>query len=127
MCQLNWCRPKAIVEKFMPNEYIAACGDSGTVYNFECNAGIQYSGNDNYHYKVWTSSGRVLADWDSGYYGPCGITHQADSNDEFLNGYMDDINTRENENIPVIIWTNNGTDVHCTTNLDMSQWSTAKS
>ena len=74
-----------------------------------------------------TSSGRVLTDRNSGYYGPCGATHQADSDDEFLNGYIDDIYTSENENIPVIIWTDHGTDVHCTTNLDMSQWSTAKS
>ena len=80
MSQMIWCRPKAVIEKFIPNEYIAACGDSGTVYNFECNAGIKYRGDRNYHY-----------------------------------------------NVPVIIWTDHGTDVHCTTNLDMSQWSTAKS
>ena len=123
MCQIIWCRPKAVIEKFIPNEYIAACGDSGTVYNFECNAGIKYGGNRNYHYRVWTSGGRVLTNA----YGPCGAVHQAESNDEFLSGYMDDKNTSENENIPVIIWTDHSTDVHCTTNLDMSQWSTAKS
>ena len=33
MSQMIWCRPKAVIEKFIPNEYIAACGDSGTVYN----------------------------------------------------------------------------------------------
>ena len=93
MSQMIWCRPKAVIEKFIPNEYIAACGDSGTVYNFECNAGIKYRGDRNYHYNVWTSSGRVLTDRNSGYYGPCGATHQADSDDEFLNGYIDDIYT----------------------------------
>lgn len=41
MGQMIWCRPRAVIEKFIPNEYIAACGDSGTVYNFECNAGIK--------------------------------------------------------------------------------------
>lgn len=40
MSQMIWCRPRAVIEKFIPNEYIAACGDSGTVYNFECNAGL---------------------------------------------------------------------------------------
>ena len=34
MGQMIWCRPRAVIEKFIPNEYIAACGDSGTVYNF---------------------------------------------------------------------------------------------
>ena len=52
MSQMIWCRPKAVIEKFIPNEYIAACGDSGTVYNFECNAGIKYRGDRNYHYNV---------------------------------------------------------------------------
>ena len=28
---------------------------------------------------------------------------------------------------PVVIWTNNGTNVHCTTNLNMKEWATAKS
>ena len=32
-------RPSAYIEEFTPNEYVAACGDSGKVYNFKCNAG----------------------------------------------------------------------------------------
>ena len=31
-------RPSAYIEEFTPNEYVAACGDSGKVYNFKCNA-----------------------------------------------------------------------------------------
>lgn len=34
-----WRRPLTEVQKFEANEYVAACGDSGVVYNFECNAG----------------------------------------------------------------------------------------
>ena len=31
-------------EVFAANEYIAACGDSGVIYNFECNAGDWWGG-----------------------------------------------------------------------------------
>lgn len=37
-------RPSAYIEEFTPNEYVAACGDSGTVYMFRCDAGGGYSG-----------------------------------------------------------------------------------
>ena len=47
--------------------------------------------------------------------------------DEFITGFIDDQSTREDEKIPVIIWTNHGTDVHCTTNLDRDSWETTKS
>ena len=62
------------------------------------------------------------------YYTPCGETHQAESDSGFLEGYhLDYPWTREDENIKVVIWTNNNTDVHCTTQLDMKEWATAKS
>ena len=35
----TWEEPKIMVQKFVANEYVAACGTSGVVYNFECNAG----------------------------------------------------------------------------------------
>ena len=35
----TWEEPRILVQQFMPNEYVAACGDSGTVYNFVCDAG----------------------------------------------------------------------------------------
>ena len=40
----RWEEPKIMVQKFMPNEYVAACGDSGTVYKFECTAGDDSGG-----------------------------------------------------------------------------------
>ena len=82
----EWMEPVVEVQEFTVNEYVAACGDSGKVYKFECNV-----------------------------------------QDDFIKGYMDDVNTWENENIPVIIWTDGGTDVHCTKNLDINSWETAKS
>ena len=35
----RWEEPMILVQQFVANEYVAACGESGTVYNFECNAG----------------------------------------------------------------------------------------
>lgn len=125
----TWEEPKILVQKFIPNEYVAACGDGGVVYNFECNAGEE---DTNYAVKdskgqVATISGSKMDGWFS-YYSPCGETHEADSNSGFLTGYhLDDPWTREDENIEVVIWTDNNTDVHCTTKLNMNEWTTAKS
>lgn len=65
--------------------------------------------------------------WFGNYYHPCGETHEAEEDTGFISGYIDDQSTRQDEKIPVVIWTNNGTDVHCTTKLDMSTWETTKS
>lgn len=125
----TWEEPKIMVQKFIPNEYVASCGDSGVVYNFECNAGEK-----NGRYAVKDSNGKVAnisgkrMDGVLSFYYPCGETHKAESNSGFLTGYhLDNPYTLKDENIEVIIWTNNDTDVHCTTQLDMSKWTTAKS
>lgn len=125
----TWEEPKIMVQKFIPNEYVAACGDSGVVYNFECNAGNEYK-----HYAVKNSAGDVATiskrymDGRRYYYYPCGETHEAESDSGFLKGYhLDDPKTQVDENIQVVIWTNNNTDVHCTTKLNMNDWTTAKS
>lgn len=129
----RWEEPRILVQKFMPNEYVAACGDSGVVYNFECNAGSRWDS-----YNVYYDDGRPLAssngdeEWYAQFsgYHPCGATHEAESNSGFYDGYMYLQNRRGNNSgnpIDVVIWTDNGTDVHCTTNLDMDEWTTAKS
>lgn len=129
MKKQTWEEPQILVQKFMPNEYVAACGDSGVVYNFECNAG-----NKNERYAVKDSKGHVARisgrymDGFKQYFFPCGKTHKAESDSGFLTGYhLDDPWTPEDENIKVIIWTDNYTDVHCTTKLNMNEWTTAKS
>ena len=130
----RWEEPRILVQKFMPNEYVAACGDSGVVYNFECNAGNRW--ND---YNVYLEDGTPYAtsgrdyggcrtDYDS--YHPCGETHEADSDSGFLKGYMYKQNfwgDNTGSKIDVIIWTENYTNVHCTTKLNMDEWTTAKS
>ena len=126
----TWEEPKIMVQKFVANEYVAACGASGTVYNFVCDAGekdTKYAVKDA-NGKVATISGYYMEgknDW----YKPCGETHQAESDSGFLTGFhLDDPKTKYvDERIGVIIWTQNNTDVHCTTQLDMNQWTTAKS
>ena len=121
-----WVRPVTEVQQFEANEYVAACGDSGVVYKFECNAGdkgLIYS----YPYKVY-----VDYDEDGNYeyrnnYHACGAKHEAESDSGFYNGYMDDERTEGNDRIPVIVWTEYGRDTHCTTKLNMNSWATAKS
>lgn len=125
----TWEEPKIMVQKFVANEYVAACGDSGVVYNFECNAG-----EPNTRYAVKDANGKVARisgkkmDGVWRFYHPCGETHEANSNSGFLTGYhLDNPWTPEDEHIEVIIWTDYDRDVHCTTQLDMNKWTTAKS
>lgn len=133
-----YVKPSMESEAFVPNTYVAACGDSGVTYYFECNAGEPYrywedgwfGGHweiDDHPYRVVANDGRS---WSN--YGPCEATHIASSADEFVNGYIDNMHTRENENIPVVIWIQHrggwlGDNIHCTTNLNQDSWVTAKS
>ena len=122
--------PKVYVEEFTPNEYVAACGDSGTTYLFTCDAGGGESGtvyletNGEEGLQTGWGGDRYL----SGYHA-CGTTHEADSDDEFLDGYYVTSSFWEGTKVtPVIVWRgphNNNT--HCTTNLDQDSWETAKS
>ena len=132
-----WTEPRIEVQKFAANEYVAACGDSGTVYKFACTAsggtygsvceetngrdGLQTRGGWGY------DADRELTDWPWSYYYACNEKHTAESTDDFLNGYYcAGDNTRNAQK--VIIWRGpNGDDIHCTTNLDKNTWETAKS
>lgn len=120
-------RPSAYIEEFTPNEYVAACGDHGKVYKFECNAGQRNKQYNVYYYDNGRKKYLIRSGWFGNYYHPCGETHEAEEDTGFISGYIDDQSTRQDEKIPVVIWTNNGTDVHCTTKLDMSTWETTKS
>ena len=116
-------RPMMFAQEFTANEYVAACGDSGKTYKFVCDAGDSRSDWE-YGYKVFGNDGKQY-----GYnYRKCGKTHEADSDGFFIKGYMDDWQTREEEKIEVYIWTGeNGDNCHCTTNVNMNSWETAKS
>lgn len=126
-----YAKPVLESEAFVPQNYCKVCANDGIhrEYLFECNAG-----NKNSKYAVKNSRGKAVTisgmymNGRDYYYHPCGETHKAPTNSGFLTGYhIDDINTRGDENIAVIIWTDYNTDVHCTTNLNMNEWDTSKS
>lgn len=131
-----WTMPQAVVQQFAANEYVAACGDSGVVYKFKCNAG---SSRKSYHVYLNGPDGIAHTDDDIDWsgrrgqirtYSPCGTSHEAESNSGFEAGYMyeyDDWWGDVGNPIDVIVWTDNGTNTHCTTDLNMSEWETAKS
>ena len=132
-------RPSAYIEEFTPNEYVAACGESGKVYNFQCNAGSH-----DYYGNVYLETNKKAGlqtqwgmEWVNGKpkfysadkhltnrYHACDTTHKANSKDEFRDGYY----LRGDTFLNVIVWRGeNGNNVHCTTNLNQETWGTAKS
>lgn len=128
-----YVKPSLESEAFVPNTYVAACGDHGTVYYFECNAGGRRNS-----YNVYFDDGTPYAssngneEWYAQFtgYHPCYETHEANSDSGFRDGYMYLQDRRGNNSgspIDVVIWTEYGTNVHCTTNLDREDWETAKS
>lgn len=126
-----YSKPILESETFVPQHYCKICANDGIhrEYLFECNAG-----NKNRKYAVKNSRGQAVSisgmylDGRRYYYHPCGETHIAPDDSGFLTGYhIDDVSTKWDENIDVIIWTDYNRDVHCTTNLDMNEWDTSKS
>lgn len=114
-------RPSAYIEEFTPNEYVAACGDENKVYKFECNA----PEGKLYYYP----NGRGQRAKKIGSYHPCQAKHEASTDDDFYDGFVDYIrNGREDEGEAVIVWRgpwgNNG---HATKNLNKNEWDTNKS
>lgn len=118
-----YVRPTMVGERFVANEYVAACGDSGTVYKFKCDAGggksgsvyLETNGNPGFQ----EGGDRFLSR-----YHACGITHDADTSDDFLDGYY-----VRNENVTQVkVWRGEkGDNTHCTENINMDTWETAKS
>ena len=133
----KWSRPVTMVQKFEANEYVAACGDSGTTYLFTCDAGGGESGTV---YLETNGQPGLQTDWGGdmslGGYHACGTQHKADSDDDFLQGYyvteeyvgIWPFGHYEKVTTDVIVWRGpRGNNTHCTTNLDMDTWETAKS
>lgn len=129
----TYIKPVLESETFVPQVYCINCAalPGVTKYYFECNAGSSYQ-----KYDVVTDAGVNLTKddrWTTNYYQPCNETHEALSNDEFLYGWMYESGGRDNKinswtkRTRVIIWTEGGTNVHCTKNLDMDSWQVAKS
>lgn len=137
-----YIKPVLESETFVPQNYIAACGDLNKVYKFKCDAGGGKSGSV---YLETNGTSGLQTGWGgdrylSGYHA-CGTTHEAKSTDAFLNGYYvttDKVwvpggwfggHWEEKEvTTPVIVWRGpKGDNTHCTENLDMDSWETEKS
>lgn len=126
----KWVRPQAIVQEFVANEYVAACGDSGKVYKFKCDAPkgtlYYYPQSDGEINGIYTGSGNAIK---LGDYHPCSATHEASSTNPFYDGFVDrNGNKKCDAGEGVIVWRGKyGRNGHATTNLDMNSWETAKS
>lgn len=129
----SYKKPVLNVERFTPNEFVAACGDSGVTYKFVCNAtsgswvtdgGWVYL--ENGKQDGLQTIGDPNADELLGPYTPCSETHIAESTDSFDKGYLQSYSLFRVKD--VIVWRGpNNDNTHCTTNLDMDKWETAKS
>ena len=122
----EWAIPQTFVQQFAANEYVAACGDENRVYKFTCDAGggesgavyLETNGQEGFQLGLFGGD-RYLS-----LYHACGATHEASTKDDFLNGYY----VTEQGVTPVIVWRGSNNDnTHCTTNLDINSWGTAKS
>lgn len=126
----KWNAPKIVIEEFVANEYVAACGDKNQVYYFVCDA----PGGTLYYYPigdgkidgVYTGSGSAER---LGSYHPCDAKHEASTTNPFYDGFVDRNRNRScDSGEEVIVWrgprNNNG---HATAQLDMNSWETAKS
>lgn len=124
----NWERPMVVVDTFAANEFVSTCAEGGSAYKFQCNAGegdhkynVYYVDKNNH--KRYIASNNLLSGARFINYHPCDTKHEASTEDEFINGYIDDQSTPfKDEKIPVVIWTDNGRSVHCTAKLNIESW-----
>lgn len=127
----NWERPMVVVDAFVANEFVSACGDQNKEYSFKCDAGGGASGKvyleTNGRPGLQTTKGHgYKKDESLGGYHACGITHTAKTTDVFKRGYY--IQYETEDIVDVIVWRGpKGDNTHCTTNLLMDTWETSKS
>lgn len=126
----NWERPMAVVDAFVANEFVSACGDKGTIYKFTCDAPRGWL----YYYPE--SDGKIDGEHDTndqagllGSYHPCGEDHETPKTDDFYDGFIDyNYNGQHDRGESVIVWRGSkGNNGHATTKLNMNDWETAKS
>lgn len=134
----KWETPVIMVQEFEANEYVAACGDSGKIYKFECNAPkgdvYYYAASDGAIDGIYNGTGNSK---EIGGYEPCGDKHEAPSDSDFCDGFVDRNNNGQcDDGEQAIIWIEWTTgfwgnkriyDWHATTELNMTKWETAKS
>ena len=141
----EWMEPVIEVQEFVANEYVAACGDSGTIYKFTCTAGggepggVYKETNGQAGLQIGRGGDDRISRGETSYHA-CGETHEASVTDDFIqNCYYIPKSARSinwlggttwdtSKAINVVVWRGpKGDNTHCTTNLNMKEWATAKS
>lgn len=121
----NYVSPMMVGERFVVEEYVAACGDSGKIYKFQCNAPegtlYYYPRSDGKIDGIYTGNSEPTRL--GGFHPNLNVTHEAASTDEFYDGYI----TQDRKKVNVIVWIDEQKDYHATKNLTMDSWETAKS
>lgn len=126
----SYVKPILSGEEFVPQNYIAACGDVNSVYKFECEA----PGGTLFYYPE--SDGSIDGEYTGtkeavklGSYNPCHKKHEASTTDKYYDGYIRNRNWDGSYTIrKVIVWRGpNDDNGHATGNLDISSWEVAKS
>lgn len=130
----EYVTPMMIGERFSPNEYIAACGESGTTYKFVCDAqkkwGLNLGGSVYQETNGVDGLQKRGSNRDSylGEYHSCSATHIVESTSDFLDGYFEPTGVLDTTVRKVVIWRGeDGRNIHCTTRLNKTDWETAKS
>lgn len=118
-----YIKPVLESETFVPQNYIAACGDTEYgKYLFECDA----PAGTLYYYSFFGAI--PLGD-----YHPCSKKHEAPMSDEFPDGFIDyNNNGKEDEGEAVKLWLERKWGViiknsHATKNLNQDSWTIVKS
>lgn len=122
----TYVKPVLSGEEFVPQNYIAACGDSGAVYKFKCDAraGYMYVPDPN-------NSNSYLVKRQS--YTPCAETHETPVADTYYDGFIDRNGNRTEdagEEVKVYLEFNRWgsiIDGHATENVKMETWDISKS
>ena len=139
--KMRFERPSMDVEQFMANEYIAACGDSGKTYLFDCNAGggrdggVWQESNGRPGLQVGRGGDKRISRSDHSF-SACDKKHETTDPEDFLyNCYYAPYRygfiggeVLVDQAVDVIVWRGEkGNNVHCTTDLDIDSWETLKS
>lgn len=137
----SYVKPVLSGEEFIPQNYCAVCGDSGTIYKFNCNSG----GGNLYYYPNGKGDAiyenGIQKGWNGakslGSVSNCNTKHETDA-DEFPLGFIDSNSNGyedEGEAVRVYLETWKGPitgneyvyNYHATRDLDMNTWETLKS
>ena len=129
-------RPIMNVENFTANDFIAACGESGQNYLFNCDAPrgklYYFPTSDGKLDGTYTGNGKAKL---IGNYNPCNKKHYTSDSDDFYEGFVDynkngkcDKGGFFQRDERVIVWRGeSGRNGHATRDLDIHNWETAKS